>query len=123
MAREEQARSFHSQGYSCSQAVYSTYADLVGLSAPQARSASSGWAGGAMIKCGAVYSAMQILEKKYADDPDEKARKWNEFSRRYTAENGSLDCRKLLASRTKNRKTCRDYVGSAAGILEEVLQA
>lgn len=121
MTREQQAREYHSRGYSCSQAVYSTYTDLLGMGDAQAKRASSSWAGGAMVKCGAVYSAMMILEKQYADAPDEKTRKWNEFSEKYIAENGSLDCRKLLASRAKNRKSCRDYVGSASRILDEVL--
>ena len=119
MTRENQARDKHAGGHSCSQAVYCTYADLLGMDTAKARSESSPWAGGAKVKCGAVYSALQILDQLYSGE--EKERAVEKFERMYVQENGSLDCRKLLASKSKNRKTCRDYVGSAAGILDEVL--
>ncbi len=122
MSREKQARSYHAKGYSCSQAVYSAYADLLGIKESEAKRISSPWAGGAKVRCGGVYSALQIIDKIFQDDEKEKTRVLEEFKNRYIKENGSLDCRELMRFRAKNGKSCRDYVGSAAAILEELCQ-
>ncbi|MBQ6322543.1 MAG: C_GCAxxG_C_C family protein, partial [Lachnospiraceae bacterium] len=88
----------------------------------QAKRESSSWAGGAKVLCGAVYSSFQIINYVYERDDLKRKAATEEFERLYIKENGSLDCRQLLASKSRNRKSCRDYVVNAADILEHVLK-
>ena len=117
--REQTARNLHRSGYSCSQAAYTAYAPVTGLDAQKARRDASGWAGGAKIRCGAVYACEQVIAQLYPLNAREKIAAYEEA---YAGRNGSVDCRKLLQSGGRNRKSCNDYVGDAVDILEAMLR-
>ena len=118
MDREQLARKYHKSGCNCAQAVYGAFADLADREPEKAMKEARFWGGGAKVKCGAVYAAEQIINQ-YAGE--QKKQITDEFEKAFIRENGDLECRKLLASGNKYRKTCNDYVGDASSMLVQVL--
>ena len=57
---------------SCSQAVMCAFSDEVGISFEDAKKISAPYAGGRKIKCGAVWGAELILQKKFGEENSEK---------------------------------------------------
>jgi C_GCAxxG_C_C family probable redox protein len=131
-------------GCSCSQAVFSTYAEPMGLDRETALKVSGGFGGGMgrmAETCGAVTGAMMAIGLKHAsaDVNDVEAReKTYELVRRFAGEfqarHGSLDCRDLLGcdistsegrqqahDRDTRETVCPQLVRDAAEVLEQLL--
>lgn len=145
MTRIEDAVARFSEGYSCSQAVFSAFAPSLGLDQDTALKVASGFGGGMgrlAETCGAVTGAFMVIGLKYgAASADQEAKlavyaKVREFAERFKACYGSLICRDLLgcdlstpegaafAHEQKLPSTvCPKYVQKAAEILEEMLCA
>ena len=143
-AKPEQAVNIFKEGYNCSQAVISVYAEDFGLSLENALKISSGFGSGMgrmAQTCGAVTGAFMVLGLKYvnADIRDKETRERiyglvREFARRFENRNGSIICRELLdcdiskpegiANAKENglfASVCPKMVGDAAGILDEMI--
>lgn len=144
--RVERARTLFRQGYNCSQSVFLTYSDLLGIDTPLAATLS-GPLGGGMGRlrevCGAV-SGMALIAGLLAPCPDPADRPAKaatyalvqRFAERFRAENGAIVCRELLglacrseepqpAERTPEyyrKRPCVELVACAARIVGEYLQ-
>jgi C_GCAxxG_C_C family probable redox protein len=133
------------EGFSCSQAVFSAFAEAEGLNRETAlRIASSFGAGMARMgnTCGAVTGGMMVLGLKFgrtiADDTDAKERNYrlvSEFVERFNEKFETPVCRDLLgfdpgspgaSQRFKDdpelEKQCAGYVREAALSLEEIIE-
>ncbi|MCL6589620.1 MAG: C-GCAxxG-C-C family protein [Firmicutes bacterium] len=144
MSQVETAVACFENGFSCSQAVFSTYAKSLGLdgkTALQIAGAFGGGMGHIGEACGAVTGAFMAIGLKYGkfkpDDDAAKAQTYQlvqEFTRRFKARHGSVSCKELLKldlsipEELKKaqeegvfRKLCPGYVQTAAEILEEIL--
>ena len=129
------------EGFNCSQAVCSSYAE--GMDEATALKIASGFGGGMgrmADTCGAVTGAMMVLGLRFGGaTPDREAKeriytKIREFADRFKARNGSLACKDLLRydistpegyeidkERGLLTTTCPKFVRDAAEILEEML--
>ena len=108
----------HKHFYSCSAAVMCAFADEIGISADEAKSIAAPFAGGKMIKCGAVLAAEYILSKKY---PDKAPELISYFENRFIEMNRSAVCRELKGALTgEPLRSCRGCVTDAAEILEDM---
>ncbi len=140
----ERAASLFEQGFSCSQSVFSAYADRFGLDAEMALRVSGAFGGGMGrmgATCGAVTGALMVIGLKYAktrpEDDESKERTYalvQQFAERFRQRNGSTVCRDLLGydlSTPEGRQQveelgisqtlCPRLVRSAVEILEEIL--
>jgi C_GCAxxG_C_C family probable redox protein len=140
----EQAVTCFEEGFSCSQALLSTYGAELGLDRETAlRVAGAFGAGmGRMGEtCGAVTGAFMIIGLKYgktkAEDEKTKERAYSlvkEFIEKFRLRNGSVICRELLGCdlitqegmKTAKEKElisilCPKFVRDAAEIIEEIL--
>ena len=142
MNRVETAVSRFAEGYNCSQAVLSAYADRLGLDDETALKIAAGFGGGMgrmAETCGAVTGAFMVLGLKYgAASPDREAKervyeRIRHFAERFKTRNGSLVCRDLLGCDISTAegvqrarelelftKTCPKFVRDACEILEEM---
>ncbi|WP_295158283.1 C-GCAxxG-C-C family protein [uncultured Ruminococcus sp.] len=119
--KSENAIEYHKNGYSCSGAVLSAFAEDAGMTADEAMSAARPYAGGRMVKCGAVLAACHVLKARYGEK--EGAEKAAELERRFTEMNSTINCRELKGAGTgKVLRSCRGCVTDAAQILEELLE-
>lgn len=114
MGHEDTARSNHRSGYNCAQSVFVAFADQLGVSpieamrmAPKPRSEGG--------KCGAYLAGMAILERLKPEAAEA-------FRKAFEQTNGAIECRALVASHGKLRKSCNDYVGDAARLLDSVME-
>jgi C_GCAxxG_C_C family probable redox protein len=144
--KSEQVVSCFEEGFCCSQAVLSAYAEEFGLPREAALKISRGFGGGMgrmAHTCGAVTGAFMVIGLKYgnADARDKQAREntyglVREFARRFKERNGSVMCRDLLgcdisrpeglnAAREKGLFTsvCPNMLRDATEILEEIISA
>ena len=144
MSRFEHAAACFEEGFSCAQAVVSTYGPLLGLDRELGlRIAGAFGAGMARMgkTCGAVTGGLMVigLQSGKTEAQDEEARERcydlaREFVRRFEARNGSTLCRELLgydigipAERARARDDglfdtlCPRLVGDAAEIVESIL--
>jgi C_GCAxxG_C_C family probable redox protein len=141
MNRIEKAVARFAEGFNCSQAVFSSFAE--GINEETALKMASGFGGGMgrmAETCGAVTGAMMVLGLRFGatlPTPLEKERIYaliRDFSDRFKARNGSILCRTLLncdistpeglhVAKEKNlfKTSCPKYVQDAAEILEEML--
>jgi C_GCAxxG_C_C family probable redox protein len=102
--KSEQAVSCFKEGYCCSQAVLSVYAEEFGLSRETALKIACGFGGGMgrmAQTCGAVTGAFMVIGLKYgnADALESREETYGlvrEFARRFEERNGSIICRDLL---------------------------
>ena len=141
MSGTEIAISRFAEGFNCSQAVLSAYADLDDETALKIASGFGGGMGRMADTCGAVTGAFMILGLRYgAASPDREAKEAiyaqiRDFSDRFKARNGSLHCRNLLGcdisqpeglqrAKDENLLTtlCPKFVRDACEILEEMLE-
>jgi C_GCAxxG_C_C family probable redox protein len=93
-------------GFSCSQAVFSTYCEGLGLDKETALKISGAFGGGMGHigeTCGAVTGAFMVIGLKYGkyrvEDntaKEETYRKVQEFAKRFRTEFGSLRCQDLI---------------------------
>lgn len=144
MSHAEKAVSCFNSGFSCSQAVLSTYSEQYGMDQAMAFKVSCAFGGGMgrmAGPCGAVTGALMAIGLKYGkyQEGDEKAKEktyalTNEFARRFKARNGSINCKELLGcdigtpegmkyGKEHNLTTtlCPKFVRDAAEIVEELL--
>jgi len=144
MSRVEEAVSCFADGFSCSQAIISTYGTEFGLDREKALKIATGFGGGMGRlggTCGAVTGAIMVIGLKYGrtkiEDMESKEKTY-ELVREYVDDfkriNGSTTCNKLLdcdintlegirhAKDNNLFKTlCPEYVRSSAEILEKLL--
>jgi C_GCAxxG_C_C family probable redox protein len=141
--KSEEAVERFKRGFNCSQAVFSSYSEQLGLDSDRASKVAAGFGGGMRMAgtCGAVTGAFMVLGLKYgsssANNQDAKVKTYNkieEFTRRFKTRNNSVTCRELLGcdiSTPEGMKEARDkrlfsskctqMVQDAAEILEEML--
>jgi C_GCAxxG_C_C family probable redox protein len=133
-------------GFNCAQAVFSSFAPAMGLSAKESLKIASGFGAGICYKgeiCGAVSGAYMALGLKYGrwQSEDAEAREktyalMREFDRQFIARNGSLYCNRLLEgdmSTPEGRKKiheshrfkthCPRFVKDAAEIAERLMES
>jgi len=133
------------EGFSCSQAVFSAFAEAEGIDLETAlRIASSFGAGMAQMgdTCGALTGGMMVLGLKFgrvvADDTDSKENNYRlvrEFVDRFNKRFESCACRDLLgfepsapeaSQRFKDEpeleKRCAGFVREASEILEKIIE-
>jgi C_GCAxxG_C_C family probable redox protein len=144
MSHVERAVHRFSEGYNCSQAVFSAYAEQLGLDEETALKIASGFGGGMGRlgkTCGAVTGAFMVLGLRYGRSSPDQATKERvyariqEFAERFNARNSSLSCKGLLGvdistpgghelARKKQLFTtaCPRFVRDAAEVLDEMLQ-
>jgi len=145
MNRVERAVSCFKEGFSCSQAILSTYGEQFGLNREMALKVSGAFGGGMGRMgetCGAVTGAFMVIGLKYGktkvEDEQTKERAYNlvkEFVDKFRSRNGSIVCRELLGCdistpdgmkiiREKKLITtlCPKFVQDAAEIIEQILE-
>ena len=113
MRYEERARVNHRSGYNCAMSVYAAYANKLGMTPEQARKEAPKprSEGG---KCGAFLAEKKILEQL-------KPEAVQAYEESYIAANGQVTCSRLIALHGTLKKSCNDYVGDAARLVEEAL--
>ncbi|MCK5380619.1 MAG: C_GCAxxG_C_C family protein [Candidatus Latescibacteria bacterium] len=145
MNKVDCAVSCFKEGFSCSQAVFSTYGPQLGLDRERALKIA-GTFGGGMGRmgetCGAVTGAFMVLGLKYGnarvEDNPSKEKAYSlvrEFADRFQSRNGTIVCRELLGcdtstpegrelAREKNlfATICPKLVQDAAEIIEQILE-
>jgi C_GCAxxG_C_C family probable redox protein len=144
MSRVEEAVSCFLDGFSCSQAILSTYSTEFGLDHEKALKIATGFGGGIGRlggTCGAVTGAIMVIGLKYGrakiEDMGSKEKTYElvrGFVDSFKSINGSTICNKLLdcdintpegmrhANDNSLFKTlCPDFVRSSAEILEKLL--
>jgi len=106
MAKAEDAVALFQQGFTCSQALLSVFAQDFGLDRDMALRISQGFGAGIAYTddtCGAVSGAIMVIGLRYgrirADDIVAKEKTYTvvrEFLREFKKRNGSVDCTGLL---------------------------
>ena len=104
--RTDSAVATFTAGFSCSQAVFSAFAEDLGLDRDTVLKISTAFGGGIAgmgLTCGAVTGALMAIGARYGriDPADEAAKQKTydlarEFARRFTGMHGSIACRDLL---------------------------
>jgi len=145
MGNADRAVAVFKKGFSCSQAILSTYGPDLGLDRETALRVSEGFVGGIAClggTCGAVTGAVMVLGLRYgrtqADDRKALAktvRSVREFVRCFEERNGTSACSELLGCKidTPEREqeagrrglfssVCPKAVRDAAEILEKLLE-
>ncbi|MCE5252334.1 C-GCAxxG-C-C family protein [bacterium] len=145
MNRVERAVSCFNEGFSCSQSVFSTYAEHLGIDRETALRLAGGLGGGMGRMgetCGALTGAVLVIGLVYGStESGENEAKIKTYSlvqeafKRFGARCGSVNCRDLLGSdicSPENRAQVRDQglfgtvcpkcVRDAAEILEEIVE-
>ena len=131
-------------GFNCAQAVFSTYAEDVGVNRNDALRTACGFGAGMGRRqetCGAVTGAYLVIGGKFGkckkEDTDSAEKTYalvDEFANQFIAKHGSVSCKELLSCNLKtaegqkifkenNFKTtrCARYVHDAAEIVETML--
>lgn len=106
MNRADRAEELFRQGYNCSQTVFATFADVVGMSVDEAAQLASPFgAGFGKLRevCGAVSGMVMVLGKLegYSDPTDSKSKSElyhlvQDMCAQFEKENGTIICRDLL---------------------------
>jgi len=134
------------EGFSCSQSVFSAFAEAEGMDLETALSISTSFGAG-MARlgdtCGAITGGMMALGLKFgrtvADDTDAKEKNYrlvHEFVEEFNKRFEKTDCRDLLgfdpdspeasqrfANEQELEKRCAGFVREAAEILEDIIEA
>jgi len=146
MTKSDVALASFNQGFTCSSAVFSSFADELGLEERTAWKIACACGFGAWISrtgniCGAVSGAIMVIGLKYGkaeqgdDAATDKTRALTrDFIREFTQKNGSVNCTELLGYNLRNqdeyeaaaraklfRTKCPLLVRDAAVILEKIL--
>lgn len=143
MNKQDEAVSMLQNGFNCSQAVFSVFADTLHLDKELALKIGSGFGGGAGNGelCGAVSGALMVLGMKdghyIQGDHERKARAYGlakEFTDRFREAQGDIVCRtllgndpskpdehKIIAEKGLFTTECPKFVASAVDILETML--
>ena len=106
MTKADEAVASFKSGFSCSQAVLSSFSEELGLDRDTANSVACGFGGGIARTgniCGAVAGAIMVIGMKHGmtrqDDNAAREKTYalvQQFIRDYTAKNGSISCPDLL---------------------------
>lgn len=133
-----------SEGFSCSQAVFTSYCEELNLDKETALKIAGAFGAGMGYTgqtCGAVTGAYMLIGLKYGkyrlEDNDARDKTYSiiqEFSRRFKAEFGSVSCTDLIGYDLTNKEeykkaqeaeafkhTCRGLVKKSVEIIEEIL--
>jgi len=144
MSKVKEAVSCFTEGFNCSQAIFSTYAPEIGLDRETALKISDSFGGGMARMgetCGAVTGALMVIGLKFgntkAGDKHAKERTYEvvrDFVNRFIQCNGSIKCKDLLCcdisttdgAKIANEKKlfttlCPKFVEDAALIIEQIL--
>ncbi|GAA5262839.1 C-GCAxxG-C-C family protein [Methanocalculus sp. MC3] len=144
MAKPDDALTAFNNGFTCSSAVFSAFADDLGLTGDLAKKISCGFGAGVSRTgniCGAVSGAILAIGLKYGkaevgdSAANEKTRALvRQFIDEFIEKNGSINCTGLLGydlseqneydkARAENlfATKCPEYVKDAAAILERLL--
>jgi C_GCAxxG_C_C family probable redox protein len=144
MSDVQRAVAVFKEGYSCSQAILSTYGKRIGLKREVALKIAGGFGGGIgrMGKtCGAVTGAVMVIGLQFGmvdlADKDAKEQTYalvREFMDRFTALHGSTECKELLGCNLNTPEgflyakeqnlfvtICQELVQHAAELLEELI--
>jgi len=144
MSRSQSAAATFKEGFSCSQAVLSAFADLFGLDRQKALKLSQPFGGGIArlgLTCGAVTGAFLVIGLKYGrtrpEDEEAKEKTYalvRDFIREFKAHHSSIVCRELIGvdldtaeghqeavKRGLFDNLCSKYVQDAVEILERLL--
>lgn len=100
MNRTEKAEALFRSGCNCSQAVFTAFADELGLDEDLARRISCGLGGGVgrmREVCGTVSAAALVLGMRHGPDKLAAYPAIQDFCAKFKAETGSIVCRELLA--------------------------
>jgi C_GCAxxG_C_C family probable redox protein len=131
-------------GFGCAQAVFSTYAPLMGLDERSALKVACGFGGGMgrlQEVCGVLTGAFMLAGLKHGkarkEDAEAKDRTYAlvvELAERFKALHGSIHCRDLLGcdlrseagkaafkDREMRELKCEKFVADAAALVEELL--
>ena len=121
-SRVEKAKKLHASRYSCSQAVYCAFCDLVGKTEEQARQEAAPYSGGAEIKCGAVLAAHLVLSAKAKERGLNEEALMEALENCFKDKNTTVVCQELRGAKGQPRlRTCRGCVEDASEILEQML--
>lgn len=144
LTRADEAEAVFSEGFACSQAVCSAFAQDFGIDRDAALRLSCALGGGMAHTgntCGAVTGALMVIGMKYgmteADALEAKAKTYavaNEFITEFLRRNHSINCTDLLGHNLSDpkelaaareqaifRTKCPRYVHDAGEILEKLL--
>lgn len=142
--RIEKAEESFEEGCSCSQSIFSAFAEDLGLDKEQALKIASSFGGGMAHlgeTCGVVTGALMTIGLKYGKPRamtseekniiDDKAHK---FIKEFKAKHGSIKCKDLLGydisvpeqrqeciAKQLTKKECPKFVRTSAEILEDLL--
>ncbi|PHV70970.1 hypothetical protein CS063_08100 [Sporanaerobium hydrogeniformans] len=133
MSKVEQALKCFEDGFSCSQAVFATYAKDLGMdyeTALKVSQAFGGGMGGMQGECGVVTGAYMVISlihgRTRAEDSEARLttfRLVKEFSERFKKVYGTTVCKELLEGKSGSHyDMCADYVKNACLILEAILK-
>ncbi|MDW7739688.1 MAG: C-GCAxxG-C-C family protein [Bacillota bacterium] len=145
MKKTDAAVQSFANGFLCSQALFSTYCEELGLDPEKALKIACGFGSGMSYTagtCGAVTGAYMLIGLKHgkiaADDNNAKDETYaliQEFTRRFKEKYGSVQCKDLLGCDISNPEVlqeakdkqlftsvCHDIVRSAAEIVENLLE-
>lgn len=134
-----------SNGFNCAQSVFSAYCEKLGLDKETALKISTSFGGGmgnTGQTCGAVTGALMLIGLKHGkylpNDNVSKEKTYalvQEFSRKFKAKNGSLNCTELLGcdigtaegakyarDNQLTKKICPELVKEAANIIGQLLE-
>ena len=140
----ESAVSCYDKGFTCSQAVLSTYAGHFGLDTELALKVSCAFGGGMARManiCGAVTGAFMVIGLKHGkvkvEDKQAKIKTYGlakDFVKRFRSRNGSIACKELLGldistldgmkiARDKMifKTLCPNFIKDATEIIDEIL--
>jgi C_GCAxxG_C_C family probable redox protein len=144
MTKPDDAVTCFKKGFSCSQAIVSTFSEEWGMDQETALRISCGFGAGIARSgniCGAVTGAILIIGLKYGkvSTGDDAAKEWTynrvqEFITNFKAKNGSINCTELLGYDLSDPKQfkrahecgvvmtkCPELTRDAAAILEKIL--
>ena len=100
MSKGEKAEALFLQGYNCSQAVASAFADEINMNDVDVARLTMGFGGGMgrmREVCGAVSGMAFVISALYADEGRASVyEKIQSVAEKFEAENGSIVCRELL---------------------------
>jgi C_GCAxxG_C_C family probable redox protein len=135
MTKSETASEAFESGYNCAQAVFTTFAEDLGLDRETAAKISSGFGGGMHLggTCGVVTGAFMALGLKFGDGSKRIYDKNEEFTEKFLERNPSIKCLDLLGADVRIKEefekakseglfkcTCGRLVKEACEILEEM---
>lgn len=143
MDKKDKALETFTLGFNCSQSVFSTFAEDLGIDRDIAMKVSCGFGGGMgklQETCGAVSGAFMAIGLKYGNTTVDKEvkeftySKVKEFAERFKKIHGTLKCRELLnvdlnteeghdfyKENCLHEKVCEKCVQDAVKILDEIL--